>query len=193
MNAVLARLGFPTHPTDAYRYFVGDGTDCFARRVLPKDHLDDAAVNKCLAAMKAEYGRRWPENTKPYPGIPELLSALDELGLPKVVLSNKSDDFTRIMVASLLSQWSFEIVRGVGPSVPPKPDPTAAIEIARQLQIPPDEFLYLGDTNTDMQTASAAGMYAAGALWGFRTAEELLANGAKALVKTPLDVLDLIT
>ena len=35
-----------------------------------------------------------------------------------------------------------------------------------------------------MQTANAAGMYAAGVLWGFRGADELLENGAKILIET---------
>ena len=193
MNTVLARLGFASHPTDAFRYFVGDGTDCFARRVLPADHRDDETVNKCLAAMEVEYARRWPENTKPYPGISELLTALEKLNLPMTVLSNKADDFTKIMVASLLPRWPFRIIRGATPSLAPKPDPTAALDIAAELKIPPADFLYLGDTNTDMQTAVSAGMYPVGALWGFRTAEELLENGAKTLAETPNDVLNLLT
>lgn len=192
MNAVLAQLGFPTHPTDSYRYFVGDGTDYLVARVLAKDHLDDQTISKCLVAMRDQYSKRWADNTKPYEGIPELLSALEKLGLPKAVLSNKPDDFTQIMVEKLLPRWSFRIVRGVKPSMPKKPDPAAALQIARELQIPPSQFLYVGDTNTDMQTANSAGMYPVGALWGFRTAEELRTNGAKALVETPKDVLNLL-
>jgi phosphoglycolate phosphatase len=40
-----------------------------------------------------------------------------------------------------------------------------------------------------MMTARNAGMYAVGALWGFRTAEEILAGGAQVLVKSPADIL----
>ncbi len=192
MNAVLTRFGFPTHPTDSYRYFVGDGTDCLVKRVLPKDHLDDETVSRSLTALRDEYSKHWADNTKPYAGIPELLSALQERKFPKVVLSNKPDEFTQITVEKLLPDWSFVIVLGVKPSVPKKPDPAAALDIARQLQIPPCRFLYLGDTNTDMQTANSAGMYAIGALWGFRTAEELLASGAKTLVENPQDILKLL-
>jgi len=192
MNAVLTRFGFPTHPTDSYRYFVGDGTDCLVRRVLPKDHLDDETVSRSLTALRDEYSKHWADNTKPYAGIPELLSALQERKFPKAVLSNKPDEFTQITVEKLLPDWSFGIVRGVKPSVPKKPDPAAALDIARELQIPPRRFLYLGDTNTDMQTANSAGMYAVGALWGFRTAEELRANGAKTLVENPQDILKLL-
>jgi phosphoglycolate phosphatase len=191
MNTVLMRLGFPTHSTDSYRFYVGEGLDCLVRHVLPKDCLDDETVGKSITAMQDEYGKHWADNTKPYPGIPELLSALQERKIPKTVLSNKPDEFTRIMVEKLLPSWSFRIVRGAKPSIPKKPDPAAALDIAGELQILPCRFVYLGDTNIDMQTANAAGMYPAGALWGFRTVEELLANGAKTLIRNPQDVLKL--
>jgi phosphoglycolate phosphatase len=83
-------------------------------------------------------------------------------------------------------------VRGVGPDGVVKPDPAGALAIARQLGIAPAEFLYVGDTNTDMQTAVAAGMFAVGALWGFRPAPELLANGARTLIERPEDLLALL-
>ena len=192
MNTALARLGLPPHPTDAYRYFVGDGVRNLTERVLPKDSITDEMVDKCLALMLKEYSRRWSNNTKPYPGIPQMLSALEKICLPKAILSNKADDFTQIIVNSLLSDFSFQVVRGLLPSAKRKPDPTSALQIADELKIPPSRFLYLGDTKTDMQTAIAAGMYPVGVLWGFREADELLQNGAKKLVKTPADVLKLL-
>jgi len=191
-NAALMRFGFPTHPIDAYRYFVGDGMDGLVRRALPEQHRDSQTLAKCDKAIIDEYKNRWTENTKPYPGIPELLCELERRALPKAVLSNKPDDFTKTVVERLLPDFDFQIVRGAKPSVPIKPDPTAALQIADKLDIPPQRFVYLGDTNTDMQTANAAGMFAAGALWGFRTAEELSANGAKALLNTPQEVLNLL-
>jgi len=69
-----------------------------------------------------------------------------------------------------------------------KPDTTSALQIAKRLNIPPAEFLYLGDSGVDMKTATAAGMYPVGALWGFRTADELLAGGARQLILNPTDL-----
>jgi len=108
------------------------------------------------------------------------------------VLSNKSDDFTKLTVSRLLPHWRFDLVIGAQPYVPKKPDPTAALEIAERLNVLPAEFLYLGDTDTDMKTANAVGMYPIGALWGFRSADELLANGAKALIQNPTDLLKIL-
>jgi len=191
-NAALTRLGFPTHPRDAYRYFLGDGMDCLVRRAVPDEKHDGETLKKCHDAILAEYESCWAENTRPYPGIPELLAELDQRGIIKVVLSNKPDAFTKQTVEKLLGEFHFEIVRGATPEMPTKPDPAGAIRIAEVLDIPPDRFIYLGDTDTDMQTARAAGMFGAGALWGFRTSEELSANGAQVLPKAPLDLLNWI-
>jgi phosphoglycolate phosphatase len=192
MNIALEKLGFPSHPVEAYNIFVGDGIRCEAERALPPEHRDEETIEKCVAIARQEYDRCWADNTKPYSGIPELLQEIEKLGLPMTILSNKPDDFVQLMVKKLLPNWEFQIVLGLKDSIPRKPDPGAALEIACQLQIAPKDFLYLGDTNTDMQTANAAGMYAVGALWGFRGEEELLSNGAKKLVKIPQQVLELI-
>jgi phosphoglycolate phosphatase len=192
MNAVLSAQGLKIYPVDDYRYLVGKGLRELIKSVLPEHKADDKTIDELLAAMKIEYGKRWAENTKPYPGIPDLLDVLQKHKFPMVVLSNKADEFTRIMVEKLLPDWKFQIVRGLRNNIPAKPDPASSLEIAGELKIKPHEFVYLGDTDIDMQTANAAGMYAVGALWGFRDAAELKANGAKTLVESPLQVLDLL-
>jgi phosphoglycolate phosphatase len=184
-------LGFPTHPIESYRRFVGDGAGCLARRALPEDHQDDETVERCREVIAQEYAKCWADNTKPYPGVPELLAELQVRGVPMAVLSNKPHDATRTVVEGYFPDCHFNIVRGALPSVPIKPDPAGALQIAEELDILPGRFVYLGDTDTDMRTAVAAGMFAAGALWGFRDAEELVATGAEALVKTPQEVLNL--
>ncbi|MCL5058495.1 MAG: HAD family hydrolase [Actinobacteria bacterium] len=193
MNEVLDIYNFPAHPVEAYNYFVGNGVEELARRVLPEGCRDQKTVSACVSALRSEYGRRWLNNTRPYEGVPELLDALVARGSKLSVLSNKPDDFTKIMVAGLLPRWPFEPVLGARPSVPKKPDPAGALEIARQLSLPPEDFLYLGDTGTDMKTAGAAGMYPVGALWGLRTAEELQSNGARIIIKKPVELLDILS
>jgi phosphoglycolate phosphatase len=108
------------------------------------------------------------------------------------VLSNKPHDSTRTVIEFFFPGNPFQIVRGARPGVPIKPDPTAALQIAAELHVEPQRVIYLGDTDTDMKTAVAAGMFAAGALWGFRTAGELTAAGARTLLKTPTEVAALL-
>jgi phosphoglycolate phosphatase len=192
MNAVLNRLGFPGHTAETCKEFVGDGMEMFAWRALPESHRDHDTVARCTAAMREAYRDSWSFKTRPYDGVPELLDGLTLRNLKMAVLSNKPDDFTKAMVAELLAPWRFGPVLGVRPSVPKKPEPTAALEIAEELGLPPESFLYLGDTGTDMKTATAAGMFPVGALWGFRTAEELRSSGAAVIVDHPTEVLHLL-
>lgn len=192
MNRALIDSGFPAHPAESYKYFVGDGVDTEASRALPETARDSETITKVAESSEDYYASCWRENTHPYPGIPELLNALSQHNLILTILSNKPDHFTKQMVAELLPDWRFRIVRGALPDVPIKPDPAAALQIADQIGIPPENFLYLGDTNTDMQTANNAGMFPVGCLWGFRTADELNQNGAKTLIQDPTDIIQVL-
>jgi len=191
MNLTLGRMGFPTHEVEAYKYFVGDGVEALAERALPAGRRDPQTVGRCVQGHREEYSRCWMNKTRPYDGIGALLDALAERGIKRAILSNKPDDSTKLVVGKLLADWDFDVVRGALDGVRKKPDPTGAIRIASELATPPADFLYLGDTNTDMLTANGAGMFAVGALWGFRTADELIANGAKVLIEKPTELLNL--
>ena len=189
MNASLKRFGFPPHPVDDYRNLVGDGLMILVSRALPEDNRDEVTIDKVASAQWEEYSRNWANKTQPYEGIPELLDALQDRGVTMCVLSNKPDDFTRIIVQKFLSKWKFAVVQGQSPETPVKPNPLGANQIALKLGLRNVDFLYVGDSNTDMRTANAAGMFAVGALWGFRSREELLGSGAKALIERPGDLL----
>ncbi|HPD14814.1 MAG TPA: HAD family hydrolase [Planctomycetota bacterium] len=191
-NAALMQLGFPPHPLDAYRYFVGDGVTNLILRTLPEAHRDEPTVARAVDLMRRIYGEHWADKTRPYPGIPELLDALAARGVKMAVLSNKPHESTLLCVARLLPRWRFDAVIGQSKAVPPKPDLAGVRTIIAQLGVPAEQFLYLGDTNTDMQTANAAGMFAVGALWGFRPADELREAGARAMIGKPADLLALL-
>ncbi len=191
MNAVLKKMSFATHPTTAYRYFVGEGIEMLVRRALPVDKTDNETIAYGVQAMEAEYGRCWADQTRPYAGIPHLLDTLAARSIPLAILSNKPQAFTLLTVNRLLSDWSFDPVHGARPDIPRKPDPSGALLIAAHLGIDPSQCLYLGDTSTDMQTAKGAGMYAVGATWGFRPAAELQRSGAQSLANNPEEVINL--
>ena len=192
VNIALGRLGFPQHQTQAYRYFVGNGREMMAVRALPEGHRDAATVEALLCYIEEEYASHWGDATNPYAGVPELLDALTSRGISMAVLSNKPHGFTELMISKLLPRWRFEPVVGAMPSVPIKPDPAAALQIVQRLNMQPSDLLYVGDSGVDMMTAVSAGMYAVGALWGFRTADELLSSGAQTLINTPTDLLSLL-
>ena len=191
-NHVLKKNGFPIHTMEEYRFFVGDGIATLMKRALPEDQRNEGVIRLCIQAYREEYSRNWNVKTRPYDGITEMLDALTSRQLKMAVLSNKPDEFTKQCVNEFFPRWAFGVVIGQRSSLPIKPDPSGAIEIARCLNVSPADFIYLGDTAIDMKTATASGMFPAGATWGFRSEKELQENGARALLKTPLEVMGLL-
>ena len=189
MNAALQRLGYPAHDTALYRYLTGDGMRTLAERSLPLLERSEMTVQSCIREFRSEYENRWAAKTGPYPGIPDLLDALERRGIKLNVLSNKLEKFTQRLAHHFLSRWHFSFVIGLRPGLPQKPDPAGALLIARELGIPPAQFIYLGDTGVDMKTAVQAGMFPVGALWGFREEKELVDSGARKLVADPRGLL----
>lgn len=184
VNTVLAARGLPTHGRDAYRAFVGNGIATLVRRAAPAG-TPDADLHDMLAAGRAEYGRRWDARSRPYPGIPAMLDALARAGVRLALLSNKPDAFTQLCAQRFFAPWPWAAARGAREGAPLKPDPAAALDLAREMGLAPGEVLFAGDSDVDVRTARNAGMFAAGVLWGFRGADELAAAGADRLFADP--------
>ena len=87
----------------------------------------------------------------------------------------------------------FDAVQGQTEAVPRKPDPVGVRAILKKLNLKAEDCLYVGDTNVDMMTAHAAGIFGVGVLWGFRTREELEQNHADAIVNTPAEILQILS
>lgn len=191
-NRVLDALGYPQHSLDDYRQFVGSGVRVLFGRALSEDAADEATVTRCAERFQVEYARHWNVATRPYDGVAEMLDQVRRRNLKMAVLSNKPDGFTKRCVEYYLAAWPLDPVLGQREGIPRKPDPAGALEILDHWQIPPQQCLYLGDSDIDMQTATAAGVLPIGATWGFRTADELIRNGARHLIHQPAELIALL-
>ena len=191
-NHVLASKGYKTYPVEQYKKFVGNGAAILMERIHPagtsRRELDDS-----LAAFTAYYSAHKDIKTAPYPGIPELLEKLRAAGIRVCVLSNKPHEISREIVVQYFGSGTFAIIMGKSPDYPVKPDPTSCNIILSTLGLDKSEVRYVGDSNVDMQTARNAGLTKCGVCWGFRSEEELKAEGADYLAHTPDDILTLAT
>jgi phosphoglycolate phosphatase len=189
MNVVLKSLGFPEHALSSYRDFVGDGIEVLVMRSLPEGHRTVQTITRGVRVMMEEYSVRWSVKSKPFPGIPDLLDDLIEMGMKLSILSNKLDSFTKAMAASLLPNWKFSEVRGLSPDIPRKPDPAGARICADRMGVEPQHCIFVGDSAIDMETANRAGMAAIGVSWGYQDKQLLMNHGARALLDDPRDLL----
>jgi len=191
MNAVLKHANYPMHARESYRYFVGDGIRKLVERTLPETDRNQIMIDKCLARFREEYTNNWDATTAPYEGVVDMLDALSGMGVSKAVLSNKPHESVLECVERYFRESDFDVIQGVCEAVPPKPDTAGAMSVVNRLGVTPSDVIYVGDTDTDMQTAVAAGFFAVGATWGFRTPEELCQHGASLLVNYPMELLEI--
>jgi phosphoglycolate phosphatase len=191
-NQVLLELKFPEHSVEKYRFLVGDGVRVLFQRALPDGMGTERVVDRCVELFERHYAETWDRTSVPYDGIKSLLEALERRRVPMAVLSNKPHAFTLQCVLRFFTSGQFDPVFGQRPNVARKPDPAGVDEICRHWGIPAGKVFYLGDTNTDMWTACAAGCVAVGVTWGFRQASELEASGARFLIDEPAELLPLL-
>ncbi len=194
-NLTLAKFALPPIGEAEVRQFAGDGVVKLVERFLVHSGGVDACRNFLPQACQA-YQELFAENcmfgVQPYDGMPETLQAMRQAGLRLAVLTNKSQDRAEDNIFGLFGTSLFDVICGITPQRTPKPDATALLEVVSQWELTPAQCLYVGDTNTDMQTAQNASMPKAGALWGFRTREELAHFSPEYLVERPTDLLPIV-
>ncbi len=190
-NRALAHYGFPTHETEAYRFFVGNGINKLFERSLPEAHRSAEDVAAIRSRFLPYYDAHNADLSTPYPGIPKVLSALQEQGILLAVASNKYQSATSKLIAHYFPHIHFAEVLGQREGIPVKPDPTIVHDILRQTGVHPEDVLYVGDSGVDMQTAHAAGVTAVGVSWGFRPYEELAAHQPEYIIERAEELLTL--
>lgn len=191
-NHVLANHNFPTHPVDAYRYFVGNGMPTLIRRILPDGYKQGNVFETCLQEFKVHYNIHMYDKTTVYAGLTEVLEALQRRGIKMAVATNKAQFAVAPLMADFFPTITFSALIGQREGVPVKPDPQVVYDILAVTGCAPEEALYLGDTGVDMLTAHRAGIEAVGLLWGYRTREELEGEHAEHIISQPKEILQLI-
>lgn len=191
-NFALEALGYPTHETEKYKYFVGDGMPKLIERVLPENERTAEIHKRCLDIFMTHYGQHYVDKTYVYEGIMDLLETLKKKGLKLAVVSNKSQEPAVTVVNKLFGSGVFDIVCGKQKGYPAKPDPALTLKVINDLGVTPDECVLIGDSGMDAAAAVNAGCVGIGVLWGFRTEKELRDNGDKYIVDSPHKILEVL-
>ena len=189
-NAALAQQGMPVRTREEVRAFVGNGVRNLMIRAVPGGE-ENPAFEAVLSGFVAHYGAHSRDHTKPYDGIPELLDALDAMGVRQAIVSNKID-----FAVKELNQVYFgermKVAVGDDPSRKKKPAPDSVWEAMRQLGVTAEETVYVGDSDVDVITARNAGIPCIAVTWGFRSEECLVEAGAQHIARKPEEMLAIL-
>lgn len=188
-NYALRSYGFPEHSVDDVRRFVGNGVRLLMCRAIP-DGDNNPKFEDCYACFREHYLHHNLDTTAPYPGIMDMIKALNANGKHIAVVSNKFYEATRALVRHFFGE-EISVAIGERPDIHKKPAPDTVNEALRQLGVTREGAVYIGDSDVDIDTARNSGMPCISVLWGFRDKEFLLEHGATTLVSAPAEILDI--
>ena len=191
-NSAMKKFGLCEFEIDRYKIFVGNGAKTLIMRMLEAAGVDTAEYfDRVYTYYNEIYNADPIGQTKPYDGICELLEELSALGIKQTVLSNKPDYATK-GVAKRFFDNVFDGVYGGREGIELKPHPGALLSILEELDVKPDECVFIGDTYVDIRTGKNAGAHTIGVLWGFRGRDELEGEGAEYIVSHPSEIAEII-
>jgi phosphoglycolate phosphatase len=175
VNHGLARAGLPPRSRDEVRRFIGDGARVLMERAVGP-HRD--RIDEVIAGWREHYGAHLLDQTRPYPGVVEVLAAAR---CTLAIQTNKPGDMARRILGGLGLLSRFAVVLGGG-EAPAKPDPAGVRDILARVGARPEEAVFVGDSPVDVATARNAGLVFVGVTWGLVPREELARAGAVHLV-----------
>jgi phosphoglycolate phosphatase len=166
MNHVLEHAGRAPVPAERTRHLVGHG----ARAMLDKGFRENggeapADLDPHLALFLDHYLAHIADQSRPFPGAIEALDALEADGAAIAVCTNKREAWARALFDALGMSHRFAAVIGADTVGVAKPDPRPVL--AALAGAGRENGVFIGDSDTDIRAAKAAGMPCIAALFGY--------------------------
>ncbi len=191
VNFSLEKNNFPLRSIEEVRRFVGNGVATLMDRAVPQGTSSDE-IQACLSDFKSYYSLHKQDKTCPYPGISDLLSRLYESGIKLAIVSNKFDRAVKEL-AEFYFPGLISVAIGESDRIRKKPAAYTVYEALSLLEADKSEVIYVGDSETDIETAANAGVRHIGVTWGFRDRDTLKRHGASDLIDAPLELMEYIS
>ncbi len=191
-NYMLTLRGLGLHTREEYAQMVGNGILNLVKRALPEELRRPEYVGAAREDFLAYYTANIDRYTVPYEGIREVLHTLQESGWEMAVASNKFDEGTKQLVASIFPEVNFRAIYGNKEGFPLKPDAALLDLIMKECEATTETTTMIGDSGIDIQTAKNANVRSVGCSWGFRSREELEECGADHIIDRPIELLNIL-
>lgn len=185
-NFALNKFGYPERSIEEIRNFVGNGVRKLIERALPNG-AENPDFEACLDTFKKNYKEIMYNHTAPYNGIFEMLKIAREKGCKIAVVSNKFD----VAVKELCGRYFgslIDIAIGESENVRKKPAPDSVFEAMKLLNSKPENSVYIGDSDVDIETANNAKLPCISVTWGFRDKNFLIEHGGRIFIDRPMEI-----
>lgn len=190
VNAAMRQFSLPEVPRGKVCASLGNGASYLIHACVPEG-TDEALTERVLTWYKPYYDAHCRIETRPYPGIPELMARMKARGIRQAIISNKGDAAVQELAAEFFPGL-LETAVGESATVRRKPDPDAVLAAAARMGMERRDCVYVGDTEVDLRTARNAGMDCIAVSWGFRSEAQLIAAGAARIAHSARELETLI-
>lgn len=190
VNAALNAVNEPERTLREVQRFVGNGIKILVQRSLQEGELDPN-FDKAMEAFVQYYKNHAMDKTAPYKGIQELLYELRYRGIQLAVVSNKLDPAVKDL-CEYYFDGTIQVAIGEREGVSRKPSPDSVFAALEELGVKPENALYVGDSEVDIETARNAGIPCISVEWGFKSRSFLEKHGAKTIIEVSNELLKYI-
>lgn len=167
VNYALAKHRLPTRTIPEVRRFLGNGIRYLMKKSVGDNMQDDCEFEPIFQSFRSHYVEHCLDTTQPYPGIMPLLKALKQRGIKMAIVSNKLHPAVQELAHRFFEGYISSAV-GESLTVRRKPNPDAVLAALNELGSTPNNAIYVGDSEVDLETSKNAGLRCALVTWGFR-------------------------
>lgn len=187
VNYALRELGRRELDVSVVRQLVGNGVPKLIERALDRTGGDGGEdFDKCLALFKMFYGAHGTDKTRLYDGVADALAELKAKGIKTAVVTNKYDESAQQMKRKYFDGVDFIV--GARDGIRPKPSTDGVVCALDVLGVNRADAVYVGDGETDIATAKAAGLPVIAVSWGFRDRALLETLAPDAIIDSPSEL-----
>lgn len=157
LNAALREVGQAALPLAVVTTMIGGGIPTLVAHAIERVGASGSLKDILVERMCYHYARGFCVNSHMMAGVTDCLFALQGLGLPMAVCTNKDQIITEKIIGALGIEHYFAAMVGRQPDVPKKPDPAMLRLAAERIGCTADTVVMIGDSDVDAATARAAG------------------------------------
>ena len=167
-NLSFKEMGFDIQRTyEEGKHFIGAGAIEFARRAMKGTNIPPEKEREVMERFLINYQIIQSKQTKPFPGIVEMLKTFQDKGYYLAIASNKPQILLDPIVKQLFPDIKFAATLGQRTNTPEKPNPHIIFEIMKICKVDANDCLYIGDSEYDYKTAHNAGIDCVIGKYGF--------------------------
>lgn len=178
-----------------YEYIIRFPINLYYKTLLKfagcNDDYIDLILDDVIDYDIKSYNQNYMHLTKPFDGIIDVFSKLNDNNIIVAVLTNKHEDIANGLVDNFFKSYVSLTIGQTKNSVS-KPEKGCFDKVLEKLSLKPEEIIYIGDTETDMIAANNSNIKSGAVCWGYQNIEELKKYNPKYIFDKPNDILDIL-